>query len=182
MRVLLTSIGMLFCGHVFANGSMLLITEINHKPYLLMVQANSKDYFVLPGGKEELAADLITHEEVPESIYETALRETTEETRGYLGRQLLKSVSNEKESIVVGKYTLFSGKVGFFPVDELKKIKIPKDKKWSPMNEIKNYAWVPIEGIVNHVQYHVKDSEGNEIQLHKLIPTIISKGQGMHWF
>lgn len=165
-----------------ANGGMLLVSEINQKPHVLMVEANSKDYFVFPGGKEESGADLITREEVQESIYETALRETTEETRGYIGRQQLLLASSEKNYIEASKHTLFLARLPYFSADNIRKIKMPRGKKWSPMQEIKNYAWVSIEAIANQQNLTVTDSEGHQIQLHPIIPAVIDIGKSKRWF
>jgi 8-oxo-dGTP pyrophosphatase MutT (NUDIX family) len=163
-----------------ANAGMVIAAEQDGKIYVLFVQSHKHDDYEFPGGRQERAEDLLHGGHDLESLYETAVRETVEETRAYLGRQQLVSSSSNEQMIELGKHTLFLAKLPFFELNAVKAIKIPKGKKWSPMREVVNYAWVDIN-LINQAGL-VETRDAKMIKLNPVAVDIIKLARLSRWF
>ena len=163
-----------------ANAGMLVIAEDGGKTYLLFVQTHKHDCYEFPGGRVERGEDLVSRRYQKETVYETAVRETMEETRGYLGRQQLTSASSADRFIEAGKYSLFLAKLPFFKLDEVREIKIPRSKKWASMREVVNYAWVDVSVISKAGVATARD--GQVVKLHPIAQRAVKIGRLNRWF
>ncbi|MEN8257630.1 MAG: NUDIX domain-containing protein [Thermodesulfobacteriota bacterium] len=169
---------------VCAASGMLLIAEENQINYVLLIRDRHDKHFELPAGQNEKAGSLLDPKRVKESDYETALRETVEETRGYLGRQQLINASQPIRQIHDGGFVLFLAKVRIFDLDEVRRIRIPEgnEKQWDPMRETIDLAWVDIEQIRKSTDQKVIDRESRSIRIHKLLPRDIQSAINLGWF
>lgn len=164
----------------YANAGMLVTAEKGGKTYLLFVQTHKHDYYEFPGGRVENGENLIETGRQKETLYEAAVRETMEETRGYLGRQQLLTSSSLERVVELGKYSLYVTEVPFFELDDVRRIKIPSGKKWAPMREVVNYAWIDVDAVdKKHV---VKTREGEVIKLHPIAQNVIKIARLKRWF
>lgn len=163
-----------------ANAGTLVTAEDSGKTYVLFVQTHKHHYYEFPGGRVESGESLIGEGWQKETLYEAALRETMEETRGYLGRQQLRAASSQEQVVEVGKYSLYLAKLPFFKLDTVRRIKIPRGKKWAPMREVLNYAWVDVDTVIH--QPVVKTRDGVVIKLHPVALRVIEAGRLRHWF
>jgi len=165
---------------------MLLVAEHDGKHFALLVKDRSRAYFELPAGKTEQGDKLNDGKFDLESSYETALRETVEETRGYLGRRLLVSSSNANDIIKYGVFDMFLSKIPMFDLAEINQIRIPKgnnaQNQWDPMREIIDYAWVNIANLHASKINNVLDITGKAIQVHYALPEEIRIAQTKGWF
>ncbi len=78
---------------VAASGTLVMSKQTTGN-FVLLARSKGRDYFELLGGTNEIAASLSNEIPSAESDYETALRETVEESRGYFGRRGLLLVSD----------------------------------------------------------------------------------------
>ena len=164
---------------------MLLVAEHDGKHFALLVKDRSRAYFELPAGKTEAGDKLNDGIFDLESSYETALRETVEETRGYLGRRLLVSSSNSKDLIRYGAFDMFLSKIPMFDLEEINQIRMPmgiKNNQWDPMREIIDYAWVNITLLHESKSNNVLDITGKAIDVHYALPSEIRMAQTKGWF
>ncbi len=164
---------------------MLLVAKHEGKHFALLVKDRSRAYFELPAGKTEAGDKLNDGQFDLESSYETALRETVEETRGYLGRRLLVSSSNSKNLIKYGVFDMFLSKIPMFDLKEISQIRIPvgtKGNQWDPMREIIDYAWVNITHLHESKSNNVLDMTGKAIEVHYALPDEIRIAQTKGWF
>jgi len=165
---------------------MLLVAEHDGKHFALLVKDRSRAYFELPAGKSEAGDKLNDGKFDLESSYETALRETVEETRGYLGRRLLVNASDAKDLIRVGEFEMFLTKIPMFDLEEINQIRIPKgnnsQNQWDPMREIIDYAWVDIATLHDAKSNNVLDITGKAIDVHYALPSEIRMAQTKGWF
>jgi len=164
---------------------MLLVAEHDGKHFALLVKDRSRAYFELPAGKTEAGDKLNDGKFDLESSYETALRETVEETRGYLGRRLLVNASDAKDLIRVGEFEMFLTKIPMFDLEEINQIRIPLGtnyNQWDPMREIIDYAWVNITLLHESKSNNVLDITGKAIQVHFALPDEIRIAQTKGWF
>lgn len=164
------------CQLTYANGGMLILSKDKGKTYLLFVQTHKHEYYEFPGGRQEEGVSLLDNKRRLESVYETALRETVEEMRGYLGRQLLLSASSEQRLIEVDKYKLFVANVPFFQLNDVRTIKIPSGKKWSVMREVVNYAWVDVNSVAFSKNSLVTSLDGDMITMHPIAREVVKRG------
>lgn len=169
---------------VFAASGMLLVAEEEQINYVLLIRDRHDKHFELPAGKNEKAGSLLDPNLAKESDYETALRETVEETRGYLGRQQLISASQPIRKIHDNGFVLFLASVSIFDLDEIRRIRIPEgnEKQWDPMRETIDLAWVAIEQIRKSTDQQVLDRENRSIRIHKLLPQDIQTAIKLGWF
>jgi len=177
----------LFSSNAMAGAAgMLLVAEHDGKHFALLVKDRSRVYFELPAGKTEQGDKLNDGDFDLESSYETALRETVEETRGYLGRRLLVNASDAKNIIRVGEFEMFLSKIPMFDLKEINQIRIPKgsnpQNQWDPMREIIDYAWVDIATLHDAKSNNVPDMTGKNIQVHYALPEEIRMAQTKGWF
>ncbi len=179
---MLTVLTLTSCQVAIATAGMLIVSKESGKTYLLFVQTHKHNYYEFPGGRLEQATSLLDSSNNQESSYETAVRETVEEMRGYLGRQQLYAASSDANFIEAGKYRIYEARLPFFNLNEIRKIKIPHGKKWSVMREVINYAWVNTEAISEENNGEVTNSEGQAIELGPNVLTIIKKGFHKNWF
>ncbi len=165
---------------------MLLVAEHDGKHFALLVKDRSRAYFELPAGKTEAGDKLNDGNFDFESSYETALRETVEETRGYLGRRLLVNASDAKDLIRYGEFDMFLTKIPMFNLEEISQIRIPKgnskQSQWDPMREIIDYAWVNITDLYGSKSNKVPDMTGKTIEVHYALPDEIRIAQTKGWF
>ncbi|MFT6394420.1 MAG: 8-oxo-dGTP pyrophosphatase MutT (NUDIX family) [Methylophilaceae bacterium] len=159
---------------------MLVAAKEDGKTYVLFVQTFKHDYYEFPGGRIEHGESLLNGGSKIETPYETAVRETLEETRGSLGQQQLVPVSSPKQLVEVSKFRIFLAKLPFFKLNDLLEIKIPKGKKWSPMREVVNYAWVDVNAVQQSDNVTTRD--GEKISLHPIAHHVIKAGRLSHWF
>lgn len=178
----LAGLVLLSCQLAVASAGMLIVSKENGKTYLLFVQTHKHDYYEFPGGRLEQASSLIETSSNMESPYETAVRETMEEMRGFLGRQQLYAASSEANFIEAGKYRVYIAQLPFFNLNEVRQIKIPKGKKWSFMREVVNYAWVDAATLSDADNGMVATSEGQSIELGPDVLAVIKKGHAKQWF
>lgn len=170
------------CQLTYANGGMLIVSKDKGKTYLLFVQTHKHEYYEFPGGRQEEGASLLDNKRRLESVYETALRETVEEMRGYLGRQQLLSASSEKRVIEVDKFKLFVANVPFFQLNDVRAIKIPSGKKWSVMREVVNYAWVDVNSVEFGSNFLVTTLDGDVITMHPIAQEVVELGLSQQLF
>jgi len=179
---ILAGLVLISCQLAVASAGMLIVSKENGKTYLLFVQTHKHNHYEFPGGRLEQASSLIDTSSVVESPYETAVRETVEEMRGYLGRQQLYAASSETNFVEAGKYRIYIAKLPYFNINEVREIKIPKGKKWSSMREVVNYAWVNAEAISDANDGIVTNSEGQSIELGPDVLAVVKKGHSKQWF
>ncbi len=164
---------------------MLLIAKHDGKHFALLVKDRSRNYFELPAGKTEKGDKLNDGQFNIESSYETALRETVEETRGYLGRRLLTQSSDAKQLIRYGVFDMFLTNIPMFDLEEINKIKIPKgniDNQWDPMREIVDYSWVEVKRLHDSPNNQVIAKTGKMIEVHYSLPSEIRIAETKGWF
>ncbi len=178
----LSGMVLLSCQLAIASAGMLIVSNENGKTYLLFVQTHKHNYYEFPGGRLEQASSLVDTSSKTESPYETAVRETVEELRGYLGHQQLLAASSEVNFVEAGKYRVYLAQLPFFNLNHVREIKIPKGKKWSVMREVVNYAWVDLAVIDEANDGVVTASEGQRIELGPDVVTVVKYGQSKQWF
>ncbi len=164
---------------------MLLIAKHDGKHFALLVKDRARNYFELPAGKMEKGDKLNDGKFDIESSYETALRETVEETRGYLGRRLLIQSSDSKQLIRYGVFDMFLSNIPMFDLEEINQIKIPMgtdDNQWDPMREIVDYSWVDIKELHDAKNNQVISMTGKKIEVHYALPSEIRIAQTKGWF
>lgn len=179
---MLTWMVLLSCQLALASAGMLVVSKESGKTYLLFVQTHKHNYYEFPGGRLERASSLVDTSSKTESPYETAVRETVEEMRGYFGHQQLLAASSEVNFVEAGKYRVYIAQLPFFNLNYVREIKIPKGKKWSVMREVVNYAWVDLASISKAKDGLVTTSEGQTIELGPDVLTVIKYGQSKQWF
>ncbi len=170
------------CQLTYANGGMLIVSKDKGKTYLLFVRTHKHEYYEFPGGRQEEGASLLDNKRRLESVYETAIRETVEEMRGYLGRQQLLSASSEQRVIEVDKYRLFVANVPFFQLNDVRAIKIPSGKKWSVMREVVKYAWVDVNSVEFSEHSLVTSLDGDVITMHPVAYEVVKRGLSQQLF
>lgn len=166
---------------------MLLVAEKGGEDFVLLVRDRSRTHFELPAGKIEKGDQLNDGEFILESSYETALRETVEETRGYLGRRLLTQSSSAEAFIRLGEFEMFVAKVPMFDLDQITSIRIPKGaplrNTWYPMREIVAYRWVAISELAAADKNNqVRDMSGESIAVHYLLAEEVRLASDKGWF
>ena len=152
---------------------------------MLLARSKGRDYFELLGGTNEMATSLSNTSPSAESDYETALRETVEESRGYFGRRELLLVSDPiKWRIEVDSFIIFRVLIKRFDLKHMKSIKIPEGDTghWTPMLEVLDYAWVDSSLILKSTQSKVKDEDGREIKIRENLPAYIKTAIAKGWF
>lgn len=164
----------------FANAGMIVISEDEGQTLVLLVKPHNSKSFTFPGGK--VASNNDNSKDEHDSHYETAIRETMEETRGYLTEDQLEQASVPFSKIQIKKHTLYLAKIPFFDIDEIFKILIPRGRAWKAMREIDDYAWVNINDISAASERFVKTHAGKEIKLKKIVKKAIHAGQADSWF
>lgn len=164
----------------FANAGMIVTSEYKGKTFVLLVKPHNSQSFTFPGGKVEFSRGPNNDER--DNTYETAIRETMEETRGYLTETQLRQASSAFSMMQVKKHTLYLTKVPFFDIDDLFEITIPNGRAWKAMREIDDYAWVNIHDIAVAPTRFVKTLSGSEVKLKKIVKKAIHYGEEMHWF
>ncbi|NRB42652.1 MAG: NUDIX hydrolase [Pseudomonadales bacterium] len=151
-----------------------------------MLKDQSRAYFELPAGKTEAGDKLNDDKFDVESSYETALRETVEETRGCLGRRLLVNASDSKDLIRYGDFDIFLSKTPMFDLEEINPIRIPKGNNkqnhWDPMREIIDYAWVDIATLYEPKSNNMSDMKDKNIEVHYALPSESRIAQTKGWF
>jgi len=170
---------------VFANAGMLIMVQNTNGTFVLLERDRDRDYFEFPGGTTEIAQSLTSQNTIVESAYETALRETVEETRGYLGRRELMAASDPvKWRIEIDDFVIFRVKTEMFDLNNILSIKIParNNGHWTPMLEIIDYAWVDINLILHSKLSKVVDTKGREIQVRSNLPEYIKLAKKKGWF
>lgn len=182
MILVLSAMMALSCQSASASNGMLIVSKDNGKTYLLLVQTHKHDHYEFPGGRLEQAENLLDKASKTESPYETALRETVEEMRGFLGRQQLHAASSETNFVEAGKYRIYIAQLPFFSLKEVREIKIPKGKKWSFMREVVNYAWVDAAKINDANDGFVTANDGQAIELGPDVLAVIKQGRSKKWF
>ena len=153
--------------------------------FVLLARSKGRDYFELLGGTNEIAASLSNTTPSAESDYETALRETVEESRGYFGRRELLLASDPlKWRIEVDNFVIFRVLMKRFDLKHIMSIKIPEGDKehWKPMLEVLDYAWVDSKLLLNSEQSKVKDDNGREIKIRENLPAYIKTAIANGWF
>ncbi len=164
---------------------MLLIAKHDGKHFALLVKDRARNYFELPAGKTEKGDKLNDGKFNLETSYETALRETVEETRGYLGRRLLIQSSDSKNLIRYGVFDMFLSIIPMFDLEEINQIKIPKGNignQWDPMREIVDYSWVNIKELHDSKNNQVMAKAGRKIEVHYALPSEIRIAKTKGWF
>lgn len=168
-----------------AASGTLVIAKQPTTSFVLLARSKGRDYFELLGGTNEIAASLSNTTPSAESDYETALRETVEESRGYFGRRELLLVSDPlKWRIEVDNFVIFRVLIERFDLKHLMSIKIPEGDKghWKPMLEVLDYAWVDSKLILKSEQSMVIDAKGREIKIRENLPTYIKTAITNGWF
>ena len=153
--------------------------------FVLLARSKGRDYYELLGGTNEIAASLSDTTPSAESDYETALRETVEESRGYFGRRGLLLVSDPiKWRIEVDNFVIFRVLIKRFDLKHIMSIKIPEgdEEHWKPMLEVLDYAWVDSKLLLKSVKSKVKDDNGREIKIRENLPTYIKTAISNGWF
>ncbi len=161
---------------------LLLVAQHNGDHYTLLVKDRTRAYFELPAGHTESGEKLNDGQTDLETSYETALRETVEETRGYLGRRLLTQASNAQQRIRYGEFEMFLTHIPMFDLNEINNIRVPQKDSWNPMREIIEYAWVNIHQLHNSKGAKVTNMQGQTIQVHESLPAEIKIAQAQGWF
>ena len=166
---------------------MMLFANDNEKTYVLLgttrKDKNSIEmYYESLAGNPEEVSDLMGNKKKDESLYEVALRECIEETRGYLGRSYLLKNSNEFEYIDNEDIRLFKLKVTFFEIKELKIIGVPYGEKWRVNKEMYDYVWVEVDVLAKSTDNNIKTKNGKNVTVHKKIPEQIKKAKAKGWF
>lgn len=178
----LLATSLLFPKFALANAGTVLTSAHDNKHYVLLVQTHKHDYFEFPGGKSEKVSNLISAKDKLESDFETAIRETVEETRGYLGRQRLTQATSKFKKFAKGKYAFYLATLPFFDLNEIRQIKLPNKKKCAPMLEVADYAWVDVNLILQNNKRTVISRAGKAILLHDIVAEVIKAGQAKQWF
>ncbi|MFT5452664.1 MAG: hypothetical protein ACI9N9_002158 [Enterobacterales bacterium] len=169
--------------HEAASGTLVMSKQSTGN-FVLLARSQGRDYFELLGGTNEVAASLSNTTPSAESDYETALRETVEESRGYFGRRELLLVSDPlKWRIEVDGFVIFRVLTEIFDLKHMMSIKIPEGDKehWKPMLEVLDYAWVDSDLLLKSEQSMVKDTEGREIKVRENLPTYIKTAIAEGW-
>ena len=170
--------------HEAASGT-LVMTKQSTGNFVLLARSKGRDYFELLGGTNEVAASLSNTIPSAETDYETALRETVEESRGYFGRRELLLVSDPlKWRIDVDSFVIFRVMTPRFDLKHIMSIKIPEGTEghWTPMLEVLDYAWVDAKLILKSAQSKVKDTKGREIKIRENLPAYIKTAITNGWF
>lgn len=169
----------------YAASGTLIVVKREASTWVLLVRPKSRNFYELTGGTTEIAKSLNDLKPSLETDYQTAIRETVEETRGYFGhRELIASSDPCSWKIEVDGFIIYRVLTTPFELTEIQSIKLPiKPKKhWKPMLEIIDYAWVDIQTILNSKQLKVKDISGREIALRKNLPEYIRLAKKKGWF
>lgn len=175
----------IIASEVFAGAGTLIMVQNTSGTFVLLERDKKRDYFEFPGGTTEIAQSLASQNKYKESDYETALRETVEETRGYLGRRELMATSDPvKWRIEVDGFVIFRVITKMFDLDDILSIKIParENGHWTPMLEIIDYAWVDINLILHSKSSKVVDTKGREIKIRGNLPEYIEVAKKKGWF
>ncbi len=170
------------CNAAAGVSGLLLVAQHNGNHYTLLVKDRTRTYFELPAGHSESGDKLNDEKTDLETSYETALRETVEETRGYLGRRLLTQASNAKKRIRYGEFEMFLTHIPMFDLSEISNIRVPHKNNWNPMREIIDYAWVNIQQLHNSKGAKVTNMQGQIIHVHSSLPAEIKIAQAQGWF
>jgi hypothetical protein len=168
-----------------AASGTLVMTKQSTGNFVLLARSKGRDYFELLGGTNEVAASLSNTTPSAESDYETALRETVEESRGYFGRRGLLLVSDPlKWRIEVDGFVIFRVLIKRFDLNNIMSIKIPEgdNDHWKPMLEVLDYAWVDSKLILKSEQSKVIDDKGREIKIRENLPAYIKTAIANGWF
>jgi 8-oxo-dGTP pyrophosphatase MutT (NUDIX family) len=168
--------------YVLAASGMLIIANEKTDTYILLVRDHTRQYFEMLAGNPEPGKSLTDSSSREESSYEAALRESVEETRGYLGRQQLQAASCESDFVNDNGFIFYRANLVKFNLDEVRLILIPNSDNWTPMREISEYAWVNVKEILDSNGLIVLENTGKKIIIHKKLKAGIEKAKAKNWF
>ena len=166
--------------HITAAGCLLL-TLNEDKPYVLLAKDKyRRAYGVLAGQRQRLAGSGKKGLETP---YQTALRETCEESRGYWGVPYLEAHSQTTLRLERGHFMLFRALVPWVAVATIKAQKIPRfAPAWAAYREISDYAWVSTEAIMRYPARSVPTQDGRRVRVHKALAQELKDAEALGWW
>lgn len=166
----------------FNAAGVLPVARENGSTYVLLGRSWFRPWFeMLAGGREAAPGDAGQSTPRRETAYETAVRESFEESRGFLKPDYLRNVTDPGKFLRDGSFVFFGAEIDKFSIDEIKREPIPEVANRAPFLELIDFAWVPVEAILLSNDVFVIDDNGRRIQVRPQLKPRLLQAQAAGW-
>ena len=167
-------------GEEFFAAGVMLIAHKDGDTQLLLGKSHRRQWYELFAGRRGTTVD--DEGRRPETAYETALRETYEESRGYLSREFLHEVMDESRYLNDGGFLYFRAVVEPFAIEDMREAPVPLSDTPLAFSEIADYAWVSIDAVIAGDNAEVVDEAGRTIDVRPQLKGRVLRAQEAGWF
>lgn len=143
---------------------------------VFLVRHRSRSWYEMPGGRRQSVSD-----KDGETAYETAIRECSEEVRGYLAPDMLRKAVDPSRYLRDGGFVFFVGKINQFPISEIVDLSHLDDDLPSGFREVADYAWVHVQSVLASTDGTVIDAHGRRITLRRQLKSRLQRAQAAGW-
>ena len=160
----------------------LLIADKQTEPFILLGKDKfRRAYGVLAGKRQKVMTN--AGETCLETPYQTALRETVEESRGYWDRDYLRAHSHPALVLERQQFMLFRAAVPLVDVEAIKAQKMPRfAPAWAAYREISDYAWISAKAIMQRPAHSIPTVDGRTVRVHKALAQELKTAEAMGWW
>jgi 8-oxo-dGTP pyrophosphatase MutT (NUDIX family) len=163
----------------FYAAGVMLIAHKDGSPYLLLGKPRGRQWYEFFAGRQGTTSD--DHGRRSETAYETALRETYEESRGYLSRDYLHEVMNEDQYLTDGGFVYFRAVIEPFAIEDMRVVPVPLSDTPLAFTEISDYAWVNVDAIIASENAVVVDEAGRSIDVRPQLKGRVLRAREEGW-